>query len=444
MTLTFPSRRPDARRAPVPVDAGLSPATDGSPGERGFAQLVGALQLSEGAPLRSPPRKPRRRAPAPPAERCSPGAALARAEQCARSGRIDEALSICEAVLPGLQAAGDPLALGLCQHVQALSHHYAGRLQAAMLAGYRAIECLGRTEALDRRLRAMALQAIVLARLGDAAAALELLDHGLHLLPRVAGHPREQCVFWNNAGAALHALGQLPQAVEAAMRAAALMPLFDEPPLHAVCRGNVLVYRVELAQATEPPGDELRQALGALQAHIDELVHSERHHLMPRCVKAAAGAQIALGRLDEARELLGRGIRSALLAGVGPERGGLELRLAQVERLGGRYRAAAGHVALALELLHAGQEQDLLAEAHLENGLLHEAQQHWRAALDSHKRHAELRAALLKAQAEGRAQAAAARMDLACSRQEVETLRRRNAELERRLAMLEAASAANG
>ncbi len=426
MTLSDP-QAPVRRRPPAP-GAG-SPASLRSAGEIGFAQLVGALQAP--APLAVPtgagtPRRRRRPSADEPAASGVEEAladALTRAERCARSGRIEEALATCQALRPRLQEVGDPLALGICEHVVALSQQYAGRMKESTLAGYRAIELLGRTDAVDRLLRILGLQAIAVARLGDAPEALGLLNRALRLLPQVDDMPREQCILWNNAGAAYHALGRLPQAIHAATRAIGLLGSFEEPNLDAVCHGNLLVYQLDRALQRDPSphNDELLEALSGIEAHIDTLIAEDRHHFVPESVVSAADALIALGRTDEAREWLRRGVKSSQVTGADPERGLLELRLAQVERLSGQYRAAAGHIALALELLNEGQSQEQLARVHLENCLLQEAQQHWRAALDSFKRHAEIREALLKSQADARTQALAVRLDV--ERTRIDSLR---------------------
>ncbi len=388
-----------------------------SAGEIGFAHLVSALQVP--APMAVPSdvtRKPRKalRAPAAVVPEESIPDMLSRAERCARGGRIEEALALCQALKPRLVAAGDLLSQGICEHMVALSQQYAGRMKESTLAGYRAMELLSRAQASGRLLRVLGLQAIGMARMGDAAEALSLLGRALRLLPEVNDLPGEQCIWWNNAGAAYHALGRLPEAVDAATRAIGLLHGFDEPNLRAVCHGNLLIYRLDRALAREasPHNSELQDALDGIQQHIEALVASERHHFVPEGVSSAADALIALGRMDEAREWLWRGVKSARITGAGPDLGMLERRLAFVERLAGQYRTAAAHIALALELLGDGHSPEQLARVHLENCLLQEAQQHWRAALDSHKRYAEIREALLKAQADARTQALSARLEV--------------------------------
>lgn len=388
-----------------------------SAGEVGFAHLVSALQAPE--PIAVPPdaaRKRLKQAPAPAAAGSEESLAdmLTRAERCARSGRIEGALALCQRLKPRLVATGDLLSLGVCEHMVALSQQYAGRMKESTLAGYRAIELLGRAQAPGRLLRVLGLQAIGMARMGDVAESLSLLGRALRLLPEVSDLPGEQCIWWNNAGAAYHALGRLPEAVDAAVRAIGLLHGFNEANLRAVCHGNLLIYRLERALARDASrhNSELLEALDGIQAHIEALIADERHHFVPEGVNAAADAMIALGRVDEAREWLRRGVKSAQITRAGPELGLLEWRLAWVERLAGHYRAAAGHIALALDLLSEGQSPEPLARVHLENCLLQEAQQHWRAALDSHKRYAEIREALLKTQADARTQALSARLEV--------------------------------
>ncbi|MGM9482146.1 hypothetical protein ACS5PN_13240 [Roseateles sp. NT4] len=388
-----------------------------SAGEIGFAHLVSALQVPE--PIAVPTEVTRRRpkasrVPAVASAEESTGDMLSRAERCARGGRIEEALSLCQTLKPRLVAAGDLLSQGICEHMVALSQQYAGRMKESTLAGYRAMDLLSRAQAPGRLLRVLGLQAIGMARMGDVAESLGLLGRALRLLPEVNDLPGEQCILWNNAGAAYHALGRLPEAVDAAVRAIGLLHAFDEPNLRAVCHGNLLIYRLEreLARDASLHNDELLQALDGIRAHIEALIADERHHFVPESVNAAADAMFALGRMDEAREWLWRGVKSARTTGAGPELGLLEWRLAYVDRLAGQYRAAASHIALALELLGEGQSPEPLARVHLENCLLQEAQQHWRAALDSHKRYAEIRETLLKSQADARTQALSARLEV--------------------------------
>lgn len=393
------------------------PAVLPSAGEMGFAQLVSALQVP--APIAVPADAPRKRrtavrAPAAAVVEESIAELLARTERFARSGRIDEALALCQSLQPRLVAAGDLLSQGICEHMVALSQQYAGRMKESTLAGYRAMDLLDRARAPGRLLRVLGLQAIGVARMGDVAEALSLLGRALRLLPEVNDLPGEQCIWWNNAGAAYHALGRLPEAVDAATRAIGLLHGFDEPNLRAVCRGNLLIFRLDLALSLDASlhNRELMEALDGIQTHIEALIADARHHFVPENVNAAADALIALGRIDEAREWLRRGVKSARATGAGPELGLLEWRLAVVERLAGQYRAAAAHIAHALELLSERQSPEQLARVHLENCLLQEAQQHWRAALDSHKRCAEIREALLKSQADVRTQALAARLEV--------------------------------
>jgi diguanylate cyclase (GGDEF)-like protein len=354
------------------------------------------------------------------------------AEARARTGEIDDVIAACAPLAIRLQAASCELPLALCQHVLMLCHHYAGRVRESMLAGYRALELFGRTASAQRLLRTLALQAINIARLGDAPEALDLLDRGMKQLVAEPPPAREQCLFWNNAGVVYHVLGQFALAVDAAEKAAALLASTQDADLPFICACNVLTYRVELARSRGPEAlhDELPTALDALVAHISCLQASGRQHLIARCVEAAVEGMIVLRRFADARVLLRRQIDALRSNATSPKRGGLELRLAQVERLGGRRAVAAKHVASALQLLAEGQDQFQLARAHQEQSLLDETRGRWRAALESHKRFAEIRERLSKAQADSRAQAFTVRLDLERSRAEAELLRRRNAELE--------------
>ena len=105
------------------------------------------------------------------------------------------------------------------------------------------------------------------------------------------------------------------------------------------------------------------------------------------------------------------GVRSADAVKARPDRGILEIRLARIERLAGQYRRASAHISLALELLAEGELIKELADAHLENCLLHEERQHHRAALDSHRQFAALRERLLVAQSDARAHALTTRFE---------------------------------
>ncbi|MEP6502468.1 MAG: hypothetical protein ABJD97_04015 [Betaproteobacteria bacterium] len=90
---------------------------------------------------------------------------LARAERWARSGRIEDALAACAALLPRFAGRPDAVAQGTCEHVMALSHLYAGRVKEAVLGGYRAIALLEGVDAVPRQLQVVAMQAGGLARL---------------------------------------------------------------------------------------------------------------------------------------------------------------------------------------------------------------------------------------------------------------------------------------
>lgn len=362
----------------------------GQAGAQGFAQLAQALS---NLPQRRSPRARRR----PVAE--SKDASLDwledlhAAELDARAGRLHDAQMRCQRLWPILLEQGDALQRGICQHVLAISLQYSGRMREAVQAGQLAIEHFGRAADTARRLRAQGLQAIALARLRAGREALALIAQGSAAL---AGQDlREQSIFWNNAGAALHELGRCEAALDAARKAELLIADQSvEPELREVCRGNRLTYELQLgceAGRVGAPHPQLRERLVAMQAFIGEIDAAGRHHLMVQAAECAVEALLQFEELDAARTLLRRCVALAERAGAGTECGVLELRLAGIERLAGRPRTAAAHLTLALDMLSKCPGQaERLAQAHLENSRLHEAQGHWRAALDSHKRYAEL------------------------------------------------------
>jgi tetratricopeptide (TPR) repeat protein len=374
-----------------------------------FAHIASALRA------RPQPRKPRRHGEpadvdAPAQQPPTIAEQLDRAEVCSRSGRIDEAIAICTALRPALVAAGDPQDIGWCDFVLALSHLNAGRAKEAVIAGYRAI---GKLTPGVRQMRSLTMLASAVARTGDATGALELLERAKALLPLVQ-EPRDRCLFWVNCGSTFHALGDLAQAVEHSTQAEALLPEFDDPYLHGAVKMNLLLQRlilaVERCHGTETP--ELAELLAALSSHVERLVAAGQHYPVAKGCEDIADAYIALGQHEKAREALQVGVKSADAAKAGPDRGILELRLGRIERLAGQYRRASAHIGLALELLAESALLKELAEAHLENSLLNEERQHWRAALDSYRQSAQIRERLLIAQSDARAHALTVRLEL--------------------------------
>jgi tetratricopeptide (TPR) repeat protein len=365
---------------------------------------------------RSPPRsrKPRKREPAVQPETPQPASTideqLDRAETCSRSGRIDEAIAICHALRGTLSPVDDVQSIAWCDFVLALSHLNAGRAKEAVIAGYRAV---GKLAPGTRRLRSLVVLASGVARTGDAAGALELLERAKGQLPLVQS-PRDRCLFWVNSGGTYHALGDLEQAVRHSLLAEGLLSEFEDPYMHSAVRMNLLVQRLGLAVAAcggvETP--ELTELFAAYASQVERLVAAGQHYPVAKGSEDIADAYIALGRYEQARAALQIGVKSADAAKAGPDRGALELRLGRLERLAGQYRAASAHIGLALELLAEGELLKELAEAHLENSLLNEERQHWRAALDSYRESAQIRERLLIAQSDARAHALTVRLEL--------------------------------
>ncbi len=390
---------------PTPDDSlDDKPATGGP-----FAPLASALRA------RPPARKPRRHGEAPGADAASQqppsiDEQLDRAETCSRSGRIDEAIGICNALRPALVASGDPQTLGWCDFVLALSHLNAGRAKEAVIAGYRAVAKLAPG---TRLMRSLTMLASAVARTGDAAGALELLERAKQQLPLVHS-PRDRCLFWVNCGSTFHALGDMERAIEHSMQAEALLPEFEDPYLHGATKMNLLLHRLILAvgrcHGAETP--ELSALLAEFSSQVERLVAAGQHYPVAKGAEDIADAYIALGQHEKAREALQIGVKSADAAKAGPDRGILELRLGRIERLAGQYRRASAHIGLALELLAESALLKELAEAHLENSLLSEERQHWRAALDSYRQSAQIRERLLIAQSDARAHALTVRLEL--------------------------------
>ena len=362
---------------------------------------------------RAPARKPRRRETAvdgaPQQPPPSVEEQLDRAETCSRSGRIDEAIAICLALRATLAPPADTQSIAWCDFVLALSHLNAGRAKEAVIAGYRAV---GKLEPGTRLLRSLTVLASATARTGDAAGALTLLERAkgqLHLVDS----PRDRCLFWANSGTTYHAIGDMAQAVRHSTLAEGLLHEFDDVYLHSAVRMNLLLQRLILAVAdcngVETP--ELTELLAAYSSQVERLVAAGQHYPVAKGSEDIADAYIALGKHEKAREALQIGVKSADAAKAGPDRGILELRLGRIERLAGQYRRAQAHIGLALELLAESALLKELAEAHLENSLLNEERQHWRAALDSYRESAQIRERLLIAQSDARAHALTVRFE---------------------------------
>lgn len=404
-----------------------------TPGQRGFDQLAQVLQGDAGAPRGRKAKGTPAPAAAPvPAE--TPAAELvAQAEQLVRTGHVDAALAACDAVWSRLVQADDQALMGVCQYVRTVAHQYSGRLRESMEAGYRAIELFQAAGLQARQVRALTMQSLTLARTGEAPEALKLLNDAMQVLQALPDpQPIDEAVFWNNAGAVHEILGQLAQAKAALERVLALEPEHGDRNLAAVSRANLYQLRVQILRA-EAPHDEAAamQALQEVVAHAEACAQAQRFHLAAGMAEFIAGMCLELNQVDAARQHIRLGLQWVQAMQGSPLRAALELHMAHAERLAGQMRTAAAHIANALELAAQGNEKDLIARCHLENSRLHEAQSHWRAALDCHKRYTEVREAWLKAQADSRSQAMSVRLEIERQRVEAELLRLRNAELER-------------
>ena len=391
----------------VPNDADTNEADStgaAPPGDQLFARIVAAMQPT-------PPPSSRKKAPQPSAAPDeSPAEALARAETLVRSGEINAGLTLCHQVWPVVSRANDVVHMARCQYLMVLGYHYNGMYAAALTAGNRGLELLTRTGDSGRLLHLISMHAVTLTNLGQLAEAFELFYRGTKLLPTVSDDPLMQCRFWNNAATLYSFIDRDDQALECTERGAALTPYMDDPVMKAVVNGNMLTARVAVLHERQVAWDEMRPAYEELKRHLEGVVEQGWLHLVVPIAVVSSAALMRLSQWDEARAVLRVGHKATMAAGLGPRRARIELCLAQLERQTGQFRLASAHVNEALSMLRQ-QEEDpvLLAELHLENCLLQEAQGHWRLALASHREHAKLREASLRAQAQSRSEALAER-----------------------------------
>jgi diguanylate cyclase (GGDEF)-like protein len=396
-----------------------------------FAHLVQVLQRGRTA---KPERRHDRAEPVSPTPLAgSSSALLDQAERLARASHLNAAIELCQGLEERLLQERDPRNMGRREYVLLLSHQYAGRQKEAAIAGYKALEWFRMCDDTSLLVRATALQATVAARIGDGPGAIELIQRAGALAERPDCTPRDRCIFWLNSGDLQETLGNHEAALEASTRGLAGARELGEESLEWVCRANIATARLKLVQARLASADELVAELDALRAFIGELVASGRDHLVARLAADGANALIGLDRLMEAQALLREGTQAADRIGALPEKGPLEIVFARVCRLRGERRSAQAHIAAALELLALTDQQDALAQAHLENCLLQEMQGKWRSALDSHRKYVEIWLALSRAQADARLEASHIRLELERSRGEADALKREKASLEGRL-----------
>jgi diguanylate cyclase (GGDEF)-like protein len=400
------STSPESSCEPPPeADAGEADSNEASTViDDRFARIVAAMQPP-------PPRSSRKKEPpAPAAADESPADALERAQTLVRSGEIDAGLTLCHRVWPLVSRANDVLRMGFCQYVMVLGYHYNGMITAALTAGNRGLDLLTRAGDTGRLLHLISMHAVTLTNLGQLPEAFELFYRGTQLLPSVSDDPLMQCRFWNNAATLYSFIDRDDQALECTERGAALTPYLNDAVMKAVVIGNMLTARVAVLHERQVPWEELRPAYDELRRHLDTVVEQGWVHLVAPIVVVSSAALMRLSQWDEARAVLRVGHKATGAAGMGTRRARIELCLAQLERQTGQYRLASAHVNEALSLLRQ-QEEDpvLLAEVHLENCLLQEAQGHWRMALASHREHSRLREASFKAQAQARSEALAER-----------------------------------
>lgn len=379
------------RLAPLTSSA---PAT--SPARTGFHMLVDTLERV-GQRADKPARRGRAVTDAPAAAEGDP---LAAALRLAEQGRFDEAIAACLALRPALMVEADEARRGLCEFVLLRSHQNCGRSADAVAAGSRAVRWQQSQADVAPLLYTLDVLAWALACVGDAGGALDVLERARQLLPRLADRPRDRALFHSYCSITLHTLGLPQEAVPESEHAIALFEACGELRRRDIARENLLGQRLDLEvrHCDGRPTPALDALLAEFHGHIERNLRDGLHWSVAKSAEFVADAWLASGRTEQARAILLVGIRSAELAKAGPDQGVLEWRLARIERLAGQYRLASSRLQLALQLVTQGNVLRELANVHLEAMHLHEARQHWRAALESHKQYAQVRERLLMAQ----------------------------------------------
>jgi len=359
-------------------------------------------------------------------------AAVAQAEALVAGGRIADGLAMAEAIWQRLEPGRETLAQADCQRVMAVANVTSGRLTQALVCGYRALELYEQIGAAEGASRMLSLQAVTLARHGDPAAALALVQRAVQMLPGVR-NPAAAARVWNNLSVTYEAMGEIGQAIDALERALPLARQIDAPDLMAVCLCNLWLYRLTRAMAAPRDLAQVEPALQELTRQMAEHEVQGRHHLVCNLADGTGAALAELGRLDEARAVLLQGLRAARQVGVGPDQARLVLVLATVDRRAGHFDAAHEQLTHALAMAEQGDMKSVVIQCHLEHSQLHEDQGQWREALECFKRHAFAQQAVLKAQAETAAQVVTVRIEAERARHESRQLHLRNSELEKGL-----------
>lgn len=389
-----------------------------APSDDRFARIVAAMQ--------PPPPRAGRKKEAPPtvASDESPADALARAWALVRSGEVNAGLTLCHQVWPMVSSANDVAQMGICQYVLVLGYHYHGMFKAALTAGHRGLDLLTRAGDSGRVLHLISMHAVTLSNLGQVTESFELLYRGTQLLSSVSDDPLMQCRFWNNAATLYSSIDRDDQALWCLERSLALSPYLQDPMMKGLVVGNVHGARMAVLIARQAGWDEVQPAYIDMRRHLDEVVAQGWNHVVVPIVVVGAAALTRLGQWDEARTILRIAHKATMAPGMEGRRARVELCLAQLERQAGQYRLASVHAKEALSLLKQQEDPVLLAEVHLENCLLQEAQGHLRTALASLREHAKLREAWLTAQAQSRSDALAERVTLEGRRNYADLARR--------------------
>jgi GGDEF domain-containing protein len=354
----------------------------------GFANMVAALQAL--AP-RADSKKPAPPAPDAPEDE-SIEQALDRMERLMRDGQVHEGLDLCHRMWPVVSRTNDPAQMGRCQAAMMMGYNHNGLYTAAFATGRRAIELLGRAGNSGRLLSTLTIQAVSLASLGHKVEALDALSRAAALLPSVPDDTLAQCSFWHNAGAVYMKLERADLAMECATRCLRFASHLDDPSIERLAASRLFVARVQTLHDRRASWDDMQEAYLELRHHLEqEIVKGNLSYAVVSLVVLAVNALTRLQRWDEGRALLRIGLSATAGPEVAQRRARIELSFAQLERHAGQHRIASAYAKQALALLETQQDPLLLADVHLENSLLHEAQGHWRLALESHREYTRLR-----------------------------------------------------
>ena len=368
-------------------DASPMPAQVDSADGR-FAHMVASMQAL------AQPASPKKAAPPSPDVHAGESLeqALDRMELLMRNGQAHVGLHLCHRLWPQVSRSNDPLQMGRCQASMMLGYNHNGLYAGAFATGSRAIDLLTQAGDCGRLLSLLTMQAVSLVSLGHKPEALDALCRAAQLLPSVPDDTLAQCSFWHNAGAVYFKLGRADLAMECGTRSLRFATHVDDKSIQRLAVSRLLAARVQTLHDRRATWEDMQPAYLELRTHLEqEIVKENLSYAVVTLVVLAVTALTRLQRWDEGRALLRIGLSATQGPEVAQRRARIELSFAQLERQAGQHRIATAYANQALALLETQQDPLLLADVHLENSLLHEAQGHWRLALESHREYTRLR-----------------------------------------------------